>query len=97
MDKWWQFPECKNSRAKRGHVAVQCRSRTLQKKLFMRKHLRKELSLATHYVKTQGHLIGPNIEIWEYDEDGMNATRVSEQAEATRSRGIATQAPSVNC
>jgi hypothetical protein len=38
-----------------------------RKILFVQKHLRKDLSLASHYVKTQGHLIGPNIEIWEFD------------------------------
>lgn len=35
--------------------------------LFVLKHLRGDLSLAAHFVKTQGHLIGPNIEIWEFD------------------------------
>jgi hypothetical protein len=40
-----------------------------RKILFVLKHLRRDLSLASHYVKTQGHLIGPNIEIWEFDLD----------------------------
>jgi hypothetical protein len=38
-----------------------------RKILFVLKHLRGEVSLASHYVKTQGHLIGPSIEIWELD------------------------------
>jgi len=38
-----------------------------RKILFVLKHLRKDVSLAAHYIKTQGHLIGPKIEIWEFD------------------------------
>ena len=38
-----------------------------RKILFVLKHMRKDVSLAAHYIKTQGHLIGPNIEIWEFD------------------------------
>jgi hypothetical protein len=38
-----------------------------RKVLFVLKHLRKEMSLASHYIKTQGHLIGPGVEIWEFD------------------------------
>jgi hypothetical protein len=34
-----------------------------RKILFVLKHLRKNMSLAAHYVKTQGHLIGPGVEI----------------------------------
>ena len=44
--------------------------------LFMLKHVRKEISLAAHYIKTQGHLIGPNVEIWEFDIDHKDAQRV---------------------
>jgi hypothetical protein len=40
-----------------------------RKILFVLKHLRRQVSLASHYVKTQGHLIGPNVEIWEFDLD----------------------------
>jgi hypothetical protein len=47
-----------------------------RKILFMLKHQRKEISLATHYIKTQGHLIGPNVEIWEYDFDQKTAKRI---------------------
>lgn len=38
-----------------------------RKILFLLKHLRGDVSVASHYIKTQGHLIGPGIEIWELD------------------------------
>jgi hypothetical protein len=38
-----------------------------RKILFLLKDLRKAESLAAHYIKTQGHLIGPDVEIWEFD------------------------------
>ena len=38
-----------------------------RKVLFVLKHLRKDVSLASHYIKNQGHLIGPGIEVWECD------------------------------
>jgi len=44
--------------------------------LFVLKDLRKNVSLATHYVRTQGHLIGPDIEIWEFDLNANTAERV---------------------
>ena len=44
--------------------------------LFVLKHLRKDVSLATHYVKTQGHLIGPGIEVWEFDLEQKRAERI---------------------
>ncbi|HEX8922011.1 MAG TPA: hypothetical protein VF766_11075 [Pyrinomonadaceae bacterium] len=47
-----------------------------RKILFVLKHLRKDVSLAAHYIKTQGHLIGPNIEIWEFDLDKKYGERV---------------------
>lgn len=47
-----------------------------RKILFVLRHLRREVSLATHYVKTQGHLIGPGIEVWEFDLDANAGTRV---------------------
>lgn len=47
-----------------------------RKILFMLKHMRREVSLAAHYVKNQGHLIGPGIEIWELDLEGEQAARV---------------------
>jgi hypothetical protein len=47
-----------------------------RKMLFVLRHLRGELSLASHYVKTQGHLIGPDVEIWEFDPAERRAFRV---------------------
>jgi hypothetical protein len=40
-----------------------------RKILFVLKHvhLRRGISLATHYIQTQGHLIAAGIEIWEFD------------------------------
>jgi len=47
-----------------------------RKVLFVLKHMRGELSLATHYVRTQGHLIAPAVEVWEFDLDAKEALRV---------------------
>ena len=47
-----------------------------RKILFVLKHLRQDLSLASHYIKSQGHLIGPNVEIWEFDVSTKLAERV---------------------
>jgi hypothetical protein len=47
-----------------------------RKILFVLKHLRKDVSLAAHYIKTQGHLIGPKIEIWEFDLDKKHGEQV---------------------
>jgi len=47
-----------------------------RKILFLLKHLRRGTSLAAHYVKTQGHLIGPDIEIWEFDLDRKHGERL---------------------
>jgi hypothetical protein len=47
-----------------------------RKILFVLKHLRKDVTLAAHYIKTQGHLIGQGVEIWEFDLDKKDAERV---------------------
>lgn len=47
-----------------------------RKILFVLKHRRNQVSLATHYIKTQSHLIGPNIEIWEFDFNQKTGERV---------------------
>jgi hypothetical protein len=47
-----------------------------RKILFVLKHLRRNVSLADHYIKTQGHLIGPDVEIWEFDLDHKSGDRV---------------------
>jgi len=50
--------------------------RHYRKILFMLKHLRREQSLASHYVKTQGHLVGPDVEIWEFDLENRLGERI---------------------
>jgi hypothetical protein len=49
-----------------------------RKILFVLKHLhqRSGLSLAAHYIRTQGHLIGPGVEIWEFDLATKQAARM---------------------
>jgi hypothetical protein len=47
-----------------------------RKVLFLLKHLRRNVSLATHYIQTQGHLIGPGIEIWEFDLNDKKAEQI---------------------
>ncbi len=47
-----------------------------RKILFVLKHMRREESLAAYYIKTQGHLIGPKIEIWEFDLDKKHGEQV---------------------
>ncbi len=47
-----------------------------RKILFVLRHLRKDVSLASHYIKSQGHLIGPNVELWEFDTQSKCGERV---------------------
>lgn len=47
-----------------------------RKLLFLLKHMRGETSLASHYVQSQGHLIGPGIEIWELDPETRNGVPI---------------------
>lgn len=49
-----------------------------RKMLFVLKHLhhRTQQSLATYYVRTQGHLIPQGVEIWEFDLDTKTAAPV---------------------
>lgn len=47
-----------------------------RKILFLLKHLRRETTLAAHYIKTLGHLIGQGIEIWEFDLDKKHGERL---------------------
>jgi hypothetical protein len=39
-------------------------------------HQRSKKSLAAHYVKSQGHLIGPGVEVWEFDLETENGSRI---------------------
>lgn len=49
-----------------------------RKILFLLKHAhqRSGVTLAAHYIKNQGHLIGPGVEIWEFDLDVRHGERV---------------------
>jgi hypothetical protein len=47
-----------------------------RKILFLLKHKRRDVSLATHYMKTQGHLVGPDVEIWEFEPTTKTAERI---------------------
>ncbi len=47
-----------------------------RKILFILRHMRKETSLGTHYIKTQGHLIPEGVEIWELDFDSKLGNRI---------------------
>ncbi len=41
-----------------------------RKIFFVLKSMRKKESLANYFIRTDGHLIPPGVEIWEYDEIG---------------------------
>lgn len=47
-----------------------------RKILFMMRHLRGSESLATLYVRTQGHLIAHDVEVWELDQESGTGERV---------------------
>ncbi len=47
-----------------------------RKILFLLKHMRREVSLAAHYVKNHGHLVGPDVEVWEFDLECGDANRL---------------------
>jgi hypothetical protein len=49
-----------------------------RKILFLLKHMhaRRNVSLSSHYIKNQGHLIGPDVEIWEFDMEAKTGARV---------------------
>lgn len=49
-----------------------------RKILFVLKHLhfRTKVSLATHYIRSQGHLIGDGVEIWEFDLEAKSGVKV---------------------
>lgn len=40
-----------------------------RKLLVMLRHLRREESLATNWLRNHGHLVPPGVEIWELDPD----------------------------
>jgi len=48
-----------------------------KKILFVLKTVRKNESLAQHYVKRYGHLIPPGVELWEYSIENRSAEKVN--------------------
>lgn len=52
--------------------------RNYRKILFVLRNLhpRSRVSLISHYIKCHGHLIGPGVEIWEFDLDARQGARV---------------------
>lgn len=49
---------------------------SFRKILFVLKHSRREQSLATYYLKTHGHLVPADVELWEYDFESSRAARL---------------------
>jgi hypothetical protein len=47
-----------------------------RKILFMLRHMKGETSLAAHYIRNQGHLIPPLVEIWEFDPDTLSGEQL---------------------
>ena len=47
-----------------------------RKILFVLKHNRKDVSLASYYLKTHGHMVPSDVEIWEYDSSAKRAERL---------------------
>ena len=76
MDGRAQFAKRENQGLERIMLLFSVAPDRYRKILFVLKHLRKNVSLAAHYVKTQGHLIGPGVEIWEFDLDAKQAQRI---------------------
>ena len=46
-----------------------------RKVLFVLKHARREVTLASYYLRTHGHMVPNGVEIWEFDA----ATNTAEQ------------------
>src|SRR6266481_6202109 len=44
-----------------------------RKIFFVLKHSRREVSLASYYLKTHGHLVPAGVEVWEYDTSSNTA------------------------
>jgi hypothetical protein len=49
---------------------------TYRKVFFVLKHSRREVSLASHYLKTHGHMVPRGVEVWEYDMASNTAERL---------------------
>ncbi|MET3332844.1 MULTISPECIES: hypothetical protein [Bradyrhizobium] len=47
-----------------------------RKIMFVLKHYRRELSLASYYLQTHAHMVPDGVEIWEFDTDAMQGARL---------------------
>ncbi len=47
-----------------------------RKVLFVLKHSRRDVTLASYYLRTHGHMVPDRVEIWEYDLDSNTAERL---------------------
>jgi hypothetical protein len=47
-----------------------------RKILFVLKHSRRELTLASYYLRTHGHMVPEGVEIWEFDDATGGAERL---------------------
>ncbi|MDP1171867.1 hypothetical protein Q6304_29435, partial [Klebsiella pneumoniae] len=47
-----------------------------RKIMFVLKHYRREMSLASYYLQTHAHMVPEGVEIWEFDTDAMHGARL---------------------
>jgi len=47
-----------------------------RKIMFVLKHTRREVSLASYYLKTYGHLVPDNVEVWEFNTDAQSGEQL---------------------
>jgi hypothetical protein len=47
-----------------------------RKIFFVLKHSRREVSLASYYLKTHGHLVPDGVELWEFDLEALTGERL---------------------
>lgn len=47
-----------------------------RKIMFVLKHHRRGLSLASYYLQTHGHMVPDRVEIWEFDTDALSGERL---------------------
>lgn len=49
---------------------------TYRKVLFVLKHSRRDLTLASYYLRTHGHMVPGGVEVWEYNMETSTAERL---------------------
>lgn len=49
---------------------------TYRKILFVLKHSRREVTLASYYLRTHGHMVPDGVEIWEFDTETNSAEQL---------------------